>query len=124
MKDEQHPILDTLIVGGILYVIGRGAYEILKNIGSYKAGQRISEEEAIKLAGNFGTLPDTGRQVREVKRIVLFCDKCQKETEQCQSRLYHTHSPNRCIPCNGGIGDKRNRWCEICDQDCYDNMDD
>jgi hypothetical protein len=104
-SDEDETIL-ALISLGILAVAGIGLLKVLKSIGSYRTGEVVSTTQATTLP-----IPD-----RERTRKYGHCPIHGAESEQCQDDFHYDKS-NRCMECNGGVGDEFDRWCENCDWD-------
>jgi hypothetical protein len=57
----------------------------------------------------------------EVNRVYAPCRRHGLNSEQCLADSGWHDSENRCIECNGGIGDSSDRWCQSC-QDYYDTI--
>jgi len=123
MSNDDSDISDIagLIAVGVLVVVGVGIYQILKNIGSFEAGQEIGEDEAKTLAKHNEWLTEYQSRLRWEARMReeealyadAYCEKCGRVTPRCRATDHDTGG-SRCMECSGGVGDERARWCERC----------
>ena len=123
MSDDKDDVIATWISLGILAFVITGTFKLLKSIGGHEAGQTLNENEVRALArSQTAVVAQTKQQSKEwhTKKVYSYCEIHRENSEQCQSRLYHTHSSNRCMRCNEGLKDTKRRWCGICVQDEYD----
>jgi hypothetical protein len=124
-KDKRH-IVSTLVSAGVIAAGVYGAYRVLKSFSSYQAGQRISEAEILAeydvwLADYERRQAKQKRATELAKRKYGHCVVHGEHSEQCQADVtWHGHK-NRCMKCNGGVGDKSARWCQSCEDD-YDSI--
>jgi hypothetical protein len=90
----------ALLIGlGIIAVVGVGLLHILAAIDDYEPGETINESQASQLAAAY-KLPPSKPQIRGCTH--------GDDTELCREC-------GKCISCNGGIGDSKNRWCLYCE---------
>ena len=131
MADDNDKIA-LLVKLGILGFVVAGVYELIKNVGSHKAGQRMTEKAILAEADRLHTewlreeaekaAQESSRRVNEsVQRVYAYCERHGEQSEQCLADSGWHSKENRCMKCNGGVGDSSGRWCQSC-QDDYDSI--
>ena len=109
MSNSDDEAIAFLVGLGVLTLVGIGVYQLLKSIGSDEAGEVIPAARVPSIATTYRSYSN---------RSYAKCDKHGEHSEQCKASGGHENS-NRCIECNGGIGDSSNRWCKTCEDDWF-----
>jgi hypothetical protein len=119
-------IAATLLLGaaGIGYV-AKGIHEANEKKRLDEFVERELAEYHKSLAEEAERREAQEQQRFEVKRVYAPCQIHGLQSEQCLADSGWHSTRNRCMKCNGGVGDSSDRWCKSC-QDDYDttNSDD
>jgi hypothetical protein len=114
MSDSDDDPIAFLIGLGVLALAGIGMYKLLKSFDSYQAGEVIPAAQVPSVATSYSSSGNYS---------YAYC-YIHGDSEQCQATDVWHKSSDRCIECNGGIGDKSGRWCKSCDDDWHHLNDD
>ena len=106
---------------------------VAKSIHEANEQKRLDEFVELELAEYHQSLAEEAERKKEEsqrrfeeRKVYAFSEIHGERCEQCQAdSSWHGHE-NRCMKCNGGIGDSSGRWCKSCqdDYDCINSDDD